>query len=221
VATIGFLHTADAHLPVFRALHAELAPAGRDVHVVDPTLLADARPDGLAPALSARIEGRLRELTGAGAEVIVCTCSTIGGGTERLAAAAGVPVLRGDRPMAEAATAAGSRIAVVYSVRSTLEPTRALLEESARGAVTIIPVPCLAAWPAFESDDLAAYARMVAETARGAATEADVIVLAQASMTPAADLLTDLAVPVLTSPRSAVERAVATTVEQAAATSQP
>jgi Asp/Glu/hydantoin racemase len=37
---------------------------------------------------------------------------------------------------------------------------------------------------------------------------ADVVVLAQASMAPAAGLLADLPVPVLTSPRSAVARAV-------------
>jgi hypothetical protein len=93
-------------------------------------------------------------------------------------------------------------------VESTLEATRALLEESAHGPVTILPVPCLTAWPAFASGDLPAYARMVAEAAREAAPGVEVIVLAQASMTPAADLLAGLGIPVLTSPRSAVEKAV-------------
>jgi hypothetical protein len=198
VATVGFLHTANVHVETFRALVAELGPGIRDVHVVDPVLLARAG----APGTPARIAGRVAELRAAGADVVVCTCSTIGGMAEALGG-----VLRVDRPMAEAAVAQGPRIAVVYAVESTLEPTRALLREA--GAVTITAVPCLDAWASFAGGDLEAYRQMVASEARKAAAEADVVVLAQASMAPAATLLTDLPIPVLTSPRIAVERAVA------------
>jgi Asp/Glu/hydantoin racemase len=52
------------------------------------------------------------------------------------------------------------------------------------------------------------YAKAIAARAREAATVSDVIVLAQASMAPAADLLADLPIPVLSSPRTAVERAL-------------
>ena len=68
MTTIGFLHTSAVHVPTFRALLAELAPGWRDVHVVEPPLLTD--PRGL--------DGFLRELADAGADVIVCTCSTLG-----------------------------------------------------------------------------------------------------------------------------------------------
>jgi|SRR4051794_12581292 len=209
--TIGFLHTADQHVPTFRELREELAPAARDVHAVDPSLLADARAHGVTPDLIDRIDQHLDDLAAAGADVIVCTCSTIGGEAESRAARTGVPVLRGDRPMAEAAVAAGPRIAVVFSVRSTLAPTRDLLRESATRAgatITIVPAPCLAAWQAFEAGDLTRYAREVAAAARAAAAQSDVIVLAQASMASAAGLVGDLSIPVLTSPRTAVARAV-------------
>jgi hypothetical protein len=145
VATVGFLHTADVHVGTFRALVAELAPGIRDMHVVDPVLLAEAG----APGTPARIAARVAELRAAGADVVVCTCSTIGGMAEALGG-----VLRVDRPMAEAAVAQGTRIAVVYAVESTLEPTRALLREA--GAVTITPVPCLDAWALFAGGDLEA-----------------------------------------------------------------
>ncbi|WP_248294764.1 hypothetical protein [Actinoplanes sp. TBRC 11911] len=108
--------------------------------------------------------------------------------------------------MAEAAVAAGARIAVLYAVASTWGPTRTLLAEA--GARAITPVPCLDAWALFAGGELEAYAQMVAREARKAAAEADVIVLAQASMASAATLLADLTIPVLTSPRIAVERAV-------------
>ncbi|MEU7908648.1 aspartate/glutamate racemase family protein [Actinoplanes sp. NPDC049118] len=205
MTTVGFLHTADAHVPTFRGLVAELAPGLRDLHVVDARLLADARERGVDSAVAERLGERLRSLADSGADLVVCTCSTLGGPAERIPV--GVPVLRLDRPMAEEAVAVGGRIAVVATVASTLAPTRALLLECGAGAAEIVDAPCLDAWALFEAGDLEGYARRVAVHCRG--LTADVIVLAQASMAPAAGLLADLATPVLTSPRSAVLRAAA------------
>ncbi|WP_203779498.1 aspartate/glutamate racemase family protein, partial [Actinoplanes philippinensis] len=134
MTTVGFLHTAEVHVATFRGLFAELAPPGlADLHLVDEALLADARRTGSAPGLA----GRLRELAAAGADLIVCTCSTIGADAE--ATPAGVPVVRLDRPMAEAAVAMGDRIAVVATVESTVEPTMALIRATAERLATPIP----------------------------------------------------------------------------------
>lgn len=201
MTVIGFLHTARAHAATFRELFTELAPPGlEDIHLVDENLLADARRTGSAPGLA----GRLTELVAAGAELIVCTCSTIGAGAEALSGA--VPVVRLDRPMAEAAVAAGDRIAVVATVESTMEPTLTLLRETAGRPVTLIPSPCYAAWRHFESGDLTTYIETIAAHIRADAEDADVVVLAQASMAPAAALLPGLTV--LSSPRAAVAEAV-------------
>lgn len=215
MTTIGFLHTADAHVPTFRKLVAELAPGVRDLHVVDERLLADAAERGVDADVAERLGERLRSLADSGADVVVCTCSTLGEHAERVQV--GVPVLRIDRPMAEAAVAAGGRIAVVASVESTLAPTRLLLLECAAGApVEIVDAPCLDAWALFAAGDLEGYARRVAAHCRG--LDADVIVLAQASMAPAAELLADLPTPVLTSPRSVVRRAASRRNETAQVT---
>jgi Asp/Glu/hydantoin racemase len=172
-----------------------------------PAQLATAGSPDLSDALSGKIRQRLAELAQANPDVIVCTCSTIGGAVEILAAEVGAPVLRADRPMAEAAVAAGRRIAVLYAVESTLRPTLGLLRE-AGPAADVRTVSCVDAWCLFESGAMTAYAQAIAARAREAAASSDVVVLAQASMAPAAGLLTDLAVPVLTSPRTAVERAL-------------
>lgn len=200
MATIGFLHTADVHVETFRALTAERGQ--QDVHLVDAALLADARAHGVDAALEDRVAGRLRELAAQGPDVIVCTCSTLGGIAERIPLA--VPVLRLDRPMAEAAVAIGGRIAVVASTESTLAPTRDLLLECAADADVQL-APCLDAWALFEAGDLAGYQQAVAAHVR--TLDADVIVLAQASMAPAAALLGDFGTPVLSSPISAVDAA--------------
>ncbi|MEU4621824.1 aspartate/glutamate racemase family protein [Actinoplanes sp. NPDC023801] len=201
MTVIGFLHTAEVHVATFRTLFAELAPPGlHDLHLVDEKLLADARRTGSAPDLAKRLE----ELVAAGADLIVCTCSTIGADAEAMSG--DVPVLRLDRPMAEAAVAAGDRIAVVATVESTLEPTLDLLRQTAGRPVTLIRSPCLAAWRHFEADDLTAYHEEIAGHVRMIAADTDVIVFAQASMAGAAALLPGI--PVLTSPRAAVAEAV-------------
>ncbi|BCJ52562.1 hypothetical protein Asp14428_40370 [Actinoplanes sp. NBRC 14428] len=205
MATIGFLHTADVHVGTFRTLVRELAPGRDDVHVVDEALLAAARERGVDDDLRDRLSGRLRQVAAAGAGLIVCTCSTLSGHAERLSGEVGVPVLRVDRPMAEAAVAAGRRIGVVAAVASTLAPTVDLLASYAGPGTRIVEAPCLDAWPLFESGDLDGYARRIAEHAR--TLDVDVVVLAQASMAAAEVLLADLGKPVFSSPRAAVRRA--------------
>lgn len=194
-------------MATFRGLLAELGPEHQGVHVVDAELLAVARRDGITAAVSAGLTERMRELSAAGADLVVCTCSTLGERAEEL----GTGVLRVDRPMAEAAVAGGPRIAVVVTTASTLEPTLGLLRSTADRAgtaVSLIAAPCLDAWELFLAGDLDGYAQAIADHVREIAPRADVVVLAQASMTPAVDRLAGLGVPVLTSPRTAVAEAV-------------
>jgi hypothetical protein len=65
-------------------------------------------------------------------------------------------------------------------------------------------VLCGEAWPLFESGDLSAYARVIADSIAQTARAGDVVVLAQASMAPAERLVQHLGIPVLSSPRSGV-----------------
>lgn len=211
MTTIGFLHTSPVHVPTFAALLSEIAPGVADVHVVDDELLADVLDLGFDASIETRLLGRMQELAEHAPGVIVCTCSTFSGHAERLAEQLGIAVLRIDRPMAERAVALGGRVAVVAAVASTLGPTRELFEECAAApgtAAVVVEAPCLEAWAAFEAGDLGSYYASIARHARGLAGDFDVIVLAQASMAPAAALLHGLSVPVLTSPRLAVLRAV-------------
>ncbi len=209
VATIGFLHTADVHTATFTALATEIAPTALTTHLVDPELLADAQArDGVDAELRSRIAAQLREAA-SGADVVVCTCSTISGTAEELGADMNVPVIRVDRPMAERAVATGPRTAVVAALASTIAPTTALLRQVAKDDGTTIHVDehlCADAWARFDAGDQDGYLDAVAATIDAITGPVDVIVLAQASMAGAAHRATT-AVPVLSSPRLAVERA--------------
>jgi hypothetical protein len=204
---IAFLHTSPAHVPTFEALLRELAPALRVVHVVREDLLAEAQAAGVDnPALIARVQAALGE---ADARVVVCTCSTLGGIAEATDAA--FPVARIDRAMADHAVRQGGRVLLVATVQSTVAPTTALLQSSARRlgvAIEVQPLLVDEAWPHFEAGRHREYIEAIV-TAVSQAPAADSVVLAQASMAPAAELLATRGITALTSPRLGVEHAVA------------
>ncbi|MET9324671.1 aspartate/glutamate racemase family protein [Streptomyces sp. NPDC003038] len=183
------------HVPVFDALRDRDHPGAELRHLVAPQLLERTRaqgPESVTPALAAL-------LTAAGPGPVLVTCSTIGAVAESLAPALGYPVLRVDRPMAAMAVRRGARITVLAALESTLAPTEALLAEEAAGRPVSVRGQLVAgAWEHFEAADTAGYLARVAEAA-DAVTDADVIVLAQASMAAAAELTTSR-IPVLSSP---------------------
>lgn len=115
--------------------------------------------------------------------------------------------------MADQAVRQGPKILLVAALESTLGPTKKLLEESAIALGAEIEVEYLVtegAWAHFLRGDRTAYIETVLAAIRATATHtADVIVLAQASMAPAAQLLNGLGIPILSSPDLGVRRVVA------------
>ncbi|MFD0352635.1 arylsulfatase [Streptomyces sp. NPDC127110] len=198
--TLALLHTSAVHVPVFDALAEREHPGAVLRHLVRPGLLERARevgPEG--------VRDEVREvLAGVGGPVLV-TCSTIGGVAESLAAELGCAVHRVDRAMAARAVVTGERIVVLAAVESTLGPsTRLLAEEGAEDVRTLVAP---GAWELFEAGDQGGYLRAVAAAADGV-TDADVIVLAQASMAGAAPLVRTR-IPVLASPALGLAAALA------------
>jgi hypothetical protein len=204
--TVGFLHTAQVHVATFDALVGEVDDR-RGIHHVDASLLDDARTHGITDELTKRIGDALRSLVGRGAIRIVCTCSTIGDGAELEGTRLGFDVVRVDRPLAQTAVASGARILVVAALETALQTTVALLRSVATEEHEVIPFLVAGSWELFEANDMRAYFEVIAAAVKQsvAAHPIDVVVLAQASMTAAQDLLRDLDVPVLTSPQLAVE----------------
>jgi len=210
---LAFLHTSPVHVATFDELVKAFAPDVRVDHVVDEALLADAQRVGAdQPELVARVQAAMAHAARKGASLVVCTCSTIGGAAERTPAAPTFSVARIDRAMADRAVRLGSRILVVAALQSTIEPTVQLIGESAHAAQAKVNVQTLLmaqAWPHFKRGDRTAYVDAVAAAVRDAAPGCHAVVLAQASMAPAADVLRDLGIEVLSSPVLGVRSALA------------
>ena len=210
---ISFLHTSPVHVASFARLLDAQAPGKVAEHHVDEALLAAAQQAGTDEAmLGRRVNEAMTAAAASGAAVVVCTCSTIGAAAERTPTGGRFIAMRVDRAMADAAVLAGPRILIVAALASTLAPTTRLLQESAATLGQPLQLQSLlaeAAWTHFQHGDHAAYINAIADSVTAATPAADVIVLAQASMAPAAQALQALGVPVLSSRSLGVARALA------------
>jgi Asp/Glu/hydantoin racemase len=197
--TLGFLHTVSTLPAVFNALADELLPDADRFHLVDETLLREARAaGGLTPEITARVHRHIETAVRGGADVVVVTCSSIGRAVDE----SPLRALRIDEPMAEEAVRTGKRVGVLATLATTLEPTAELV---ARKGGDVRSQLCEGAFDALQAGDRDRHDELVAAGLRAIEADVDVVVLAQASMARVTDGLSSR-VPVLSSPRLGMER---------------
>ncbi|HEX7776490.1 MAG TPA: aspartate/glutamate racemase family protein [Parvibaculum sp.] len=210
-AAIAFLHTASIHVETFNALGREIAPELKLAHAVREDLLSAAEKAGfVTPALDMKTQEALFALAEGGARVVVCTCSTLGASAEALSEEMDIPVLRIDRAMADLAVETGRVIGVAACIPATVPNTQTLIRSSAARAGREVEVRSFVfddVWTAFREGRLTDYYEGIAARLEAAAQGVDVLVLAQASMAPAAALCGALSAPILSSPRIGFEAA--------------
>ena len=208
---IAFIHTSPSMIPVFKSLATELLPGAEIFNMVDESLLRDIiRDKGLSPGTAKRLAGHVLAAEQAGAKYILVTCSSMGRAVEASRTLVASKVLRVDEPMTEQAVSAGNRVGVIATLPSTLEPTVALIKSRAASSGKPIEVTAVVVNGAFDaviSGDGVKHDALVGAALRDLAKKVDVIVLAQASMARVVDALSpaDKPVPILSSPRSAIE----------------
>jgi Asp/Glu/hydantoin racemase len=147
-----------------------------------------------------------------GADAVLVTCSSIGAGVVLGQQLFDIPVIRVDEAMAESAVRMGRRIGVMATLRTTLEPTIALLREKAAEAgveIEIVDSLCDGAFDAVLTGDTETHDRILGEALRLDMKGVDVVILAQASMARVVQALPEgtLSMPVLSSPELAVMQA--------------
>lgn len=214
MTTITFIHTVPSLPVTFERLAHDLDPDLEIRHVTDESLLADAIEAGAVPAgTEARLAGRVRTALEDGADLVVVTCSSMGGATQAIAAREGWPLERIDVAMADRAVELGRRIAVLATLPSALEPTAALVRARAGargGAIELVPRLAEGAFAALQAGDPERHDALVRAAIRSVLREVDVIVLAQASMGRVIDSLgAEAAVtPILVSTELGVARVI-------------
>jgi Asp/Glu/hydantoin racemase len=208
--TLYAIHTGPVLVEVIKPLVRELLPGTRLVNVVDDGLLAEVREAGhLTTAVTRRLIGYGVLAAGAGADAILNCCSSVGEAAELLARIVDIPVVRIDEPMARRAVEVGSRIAVVATLATTLDPTKRLIVRKANENGRDVTVKSYVADSAFDSllaGDAQRHDALVNSAVDRALQENDVVVLAQGSMARLVAVRPDgSSGRILTSPRAGVE----------------
>ncbi len=146
-----------------------------------------------------------------GADAVMVTCSSVGPAIAVARNQFDFPILRIDESMAEAAVNAGPRIGVAATLRTTLDPTIALIQQTADAAgraIEIVPSLAEGAFEAVLAGDMARHDSLLMASLERLMQQVDVVVLAQASM---ARVMPQMHInggpPILSSPELAVKRA--------------
>lgn len=206
---LGLIHTVSKLAPTFDDLVARLLPGVDTVVIADELLLKRAvRSGSVDGTTQRRLQEHVAALSEFDVDAVLVTCSSVGGLVDQIAPGSAVPVIRVDQAMAEQAVTLGGRIGVLATLSTTLEPTTELIERTATAAgrnVDVVSRVCAGAFEALDAGDVARHDAMVADELTSLASEVDVVVLAQASMARIAATLPELDIPVLSSPRLAVE----------------
>ncbi|HYG22204.1 MAG TPA: aspartate/glutamate racemase family protein [Verrucomicrobiae bacterium] len=209
--TLGLVHTSATLVPVFAALCKEKLPNVETFNIADDSLIKDViRRNELTSQTARRVVQHVASAAEAGADLILVTCSSIGRAVETAAGLVNVPVLRVDQPMADEAVRLGTRIGVVATLPTTLEPTADLIARRAAiigKRVEVTSRLCEGAFNALMSGDAATHDAMISAALQDMAQKVEVIVLAQASMARVVEGLPSEArrVPILASPRLAID----------------
>jgi Asp/Glu/hydantoin racemase len=206
---VAIIHTFLYSVEDFKVLFKKYLPEVEMINIIDDSLLAESL------ANKKRTEGVTQRMAlyaiaaqSMGVDAILNQCSSVAGAVDLIRPMLKIPYVKVDQPMAEEAVRLGSKIAVIATAISTVEPSSQLVEEMGRKAgkaVTVARCFCEGAYDALLKDgDQAKHNEIVIATVKKAAEANDVIVMAQGSMYKMLPLLADVKKPVLTSLDSGV-----------------
>lgn len=209
---VAVLHTSLVFLnvePMLLNLFEELLPDVEVVHFVDSDVLATVMREGeISSDSAARMRYLAQAADTAHVDAIFSACSSLGPAVDSAREHVSCPVVKVDEAMARTAVDRGGRVGVLATVPTTLGPTMDLIRSAAADAGKSVEVVDRLAEGAFArlmAGDADEHDAMVRDAAIELASDIDVLVLAQASMTRLAPTLAEATgLEVLTSPRLGV-----------------
>lgn len=209
---VVLIHTVSSLVEPFDVLFREILPSVQTIHIADEILLTQILEEkGLSPAICQRVKEHVIAAEMIGVSVVLCTCSSISPCVAAVQPLVNIPVIKVDEAMVDQAIELGAVIGIMATAPVTLRPTMDLVWERAGLAskeVKVEPVLCEGAYDALLAGELSTHDNIVVGYLRELMTRVDVVLLAQASMARVLQALPpdERRVPVLSSPRLAVER---------------
>jgi Asp/Glu/hydantoin racemase len=209
---LAFVHTSCVLVPLFAKLAREIIPDVEVFHSTDESLIRNTiEAHGLTKPVIRRLVNVIGSAHEGSGGAVMVTCSSIGPGVDVARMLFDFPILRVDEPMAELAVEKGRRVGVAATLQTTLDPTIALIEQTALRAgrkVEIVPSLAEGAFEAVIAGNTERHDALLVESLTALRRKVDVVVLAQASMARVIPMLRMNGGPqILSSPELAVRRA--------------
>lgn len=203
---VAFFHTTMNTPLTLKKAFEERYPGVPLITVMDDGIVPEVIANGnnITPGIVRKLISFAQENEKIGAAVAVCMCTTITEAVEAADKAVDIPFLTIDGPMLDAAVCAGERVALLITAKTTIRASGAAVRRACiRQGREFVQTDTILVPGAFEALNVeknkAKHDELIAQAAREAAKDHDVIVLAQVSMVDAAQTLRDLKAPVFTS----------------------
>lgn len=184
--TVVAIHTAMPMVEPTKELFARHIPDVRLINIVDDSLIQDVIGAGEVPdAVKKRLNQYYHTAIDAGADVIFNTCSSVGDIALEAKKNIGIPLVKIDDAMAKLAVLESSRIGVLATLVTTLEPTARLIQHFAKllnRQVQISKGLAEGAFQAVIAGDRETHDRLILNAALELASQVELFVLAQGSM---------------------------------------
>lgn len=197
---IGVIHTTPATLESTKELINRLIDGAEVMNILDDTILPDMAAEHRVDLVRERWINYASIMEKMGADAVLSACSTVGPFAEEADGILKIPVLRIDDAMAEKAAETGGKITVLATFKPTLGPTTDLIRRKNLHA-QIKTVLIDEAYKELALGNRKKHDELIAAAVRAEMDDADVIVLAQASM---AGALEERSEKILTSPEMGI-----------------
>ena len=205
---VGLIYTSttpELIADVEREVRSQIGDEAELYSLQDPSILADVREAGyVTTAPAARLIGMYMKAAEEGCDAVLNLCSSVGevaDCAQDCAKYIGMPIVRVDEEMCREAVRKGTRIGVMATLPTTLEPTKNTVKRMARENNKKIEIVDCLVDGAFGLDQ-EQFRACMSECAATIADKVDVIVLAQGSMAYCEQYLADkFGKVVLSSPR--------------------
>lgn len=201
---VGVVHTFLYSVDDIKTQFRKYLPEVEMINIVDDSLLQEALTNkGLTSGIISRMCDYYRNLQDLGCACALNQCSSVGEAADIAARLIDIPIAKIDRPMAREAAEKGSRVAVIATAISTVEPSARLVESEAAKLGKKVSVERCYVDGAYDfllkTGDKERHNQMVIDKVRDAAKSHDVVVLAQGSMYHLVPKIGDTGMLVLTS----------------------
>lgn len=204
--TIVAIYTGKGLADPLQAVINKTLPDFRLISLIDDNIIGECvRAGGMTAEVQSRLLNYYACAEKMGADVILNTCSSVGEAVYEARKTLKTPIIRIDEPMAKLAVSKYSRIGVVATLPTTLNPTMRLLEieaEKIGKPVQVLDGLAKGAYDALVAGDPAQHDALIAQTVKNLESKADCILLAQGSMARMEAALRDsVKIPVYASPQ--------------------